>query len=175
MRRALVILPLLLCGYVQAETVFMKDGQSVVGDVVWRGRAGVELRIAPGCVGDGKKVFIETSKIESVGDCADCGGEYGINEVPESRLEFEKRMHERGRVYYKDRWVRADERDADEARLKAEKERAAEKASEKIVPLTPATPRAAPRSTPAPDKAPATPSTTTAPAPAPAPATPPGK
>lgn len=171
MRHLLLVLPLLLCGFAQAETVFMKDGQTVTGGVVWRGRSGIELRIGAGCVGEGEKVFIEVSKIESVNDCADCAGEWGITEVPESRLEFEKRMKERGRVFYKAHWVSVYERDDDEARIKAEKEKAAAK-EEKITPLTPATPKATPRSTPAPTPAtpPANNGATPTPAPAPAPA-----
>jgi hypothetical protein len=164
MRHLLLVLPLLLCAYAQAETVYLKDGQSVVGGVVWRGRSGIEMQVAPGCIGGGQKVFIEANRIESVGECLTCdGAEWGINEVPESRLEFEKRMKIRGRVFYKDRWVGVEERDADEARIKAEKEKAAAKESTTVTPLTPATPRSTtPNTAPAPRS--------TAPAPVPGPA-----
>ena len=143
MRVFLLILSLSSCLYVHAATVFLKDGQSVVGEVIWRGRSGLELRIAEGCVGEGQKVFVESSRIENVDYCS-LGGEWGINEVPESRLEFEKRMAIRGRVFYKSRWIPSDERDADEARIKAEREKAAARDAAPVAPLTPATPRSAP-------------------------------
>jgi hypothetical protein len=147
MRVFLVLLSLTSCLYVHAATVFLKDGQSAVGEVIWRGRAGLELRIAEGCVGEGQKIFIEANRIESVEYCA-ASTEWGINEVPESRLEFEKRMALRGRVFYKGRWIPSDERDADEARIKAEHEKAAAKDATPVAPLTPATPRAAPNAQP---------------------------
>jgi len=114
-----------LCASLRADTVVMKGGQTLEGEVVSEDEKGIELKVEVGTmrVPKSRILRIEEDTPEKIAERE--------NKAADER-ELAEQMKEEGKVKYKGKWVTEDEKKAAEdkvaaAKKKKEQERAAAK------------------------------------------------